>query len=80
MKQLKDYVRTYDNVIDGKFAKELINIFENNPSFHDRVERNTTPKFTQLNLTELSRENGDYSDVHQKLQNSFLKFINIYKT
>ena len=58
MKQLKDYVRTYDDAIDGKFAKELINIFENNPSFHDRVDRNATPKFTQLNLTELSRKNG----------------------
>ena len=30
MKQLKDYVRTYDDAIDGKFAKELINIFERN--------------------------------------------------
>ena len=34
MKQLKDYVRVYDDAIDTSLAKLLINVFENNEDSH----------------------------------------------
>ena len=79
MKQLKDYVRVYDDAIDTSLAKLLINVFENNEDSHQRFENDRRPLFTQMNLTQLYTQNkGQYdntmisehiSEVHYHLQN-----------
>ena len=76
MKQLKDYVRVYDDAIDTSLAKLLINIFENNADSHQRFENDRRPQFTQMNLTQLYTQNkGQYEQLHNDLQSTFLKFI-----
>ena len=81
MKQLKDYVRIYDDAIDTSLAKLLINVFENNPDSHQRFENDRRPQFTQMNLTQLYTQNkGQYEQLHNDLQSTFLKFITTYRT
>ena len=81
MKQLKDYVRVYDDAIDTSLAKLLINVFENNEDSHQRFENDRRPQFTQMNLTQLYTQNkGQYEQLHNDLQSTFLKFITTYRT
>ena len=85
MKQLKDYVRVYDEVIDKDLAKKCIDLFESNTDKHDRVEtENLKPQFTQLNFTQLYKESEEskiqHEPLHYLLQTAFMGCVNLYKT
>ena len=81
MRQLKDYVRTYDGVVTPSMAKELIKLYENNVDLHEKYDQNARPQFTQLNFTQLYQsDRGEYADLHGKLQKIFLNYIDVYKT
>ena len=73
MRQLKDYVRTYDGAVTPSMAKEIIKVYENNVDGHEKYDQNARPQFTQLNFTQLYQsDRGEYADLHGKLQKIFL--------
>lgn len=82
--KLNEYVRIYDDVIDERFCKDLINIFESNPDHQDPVNRQQTPKFTQFNFTEYAMKDGaaapkEDKQIHQRLSTTFLNMFQLYK-
>ncbi len=84
MKQLKEYVRVYDDVIDKDLAQKCIDVFESNPDKHDRRDDDLRPQFTQLNFTQLYKESEEskveHEPLHYLLQTAFIGGMNLYKT
>lgn len=69
MVRLDDLIRVYDNVLDSKTCKDLIEVFESNEDKQEKIDENKKPCFTQLNLTAISEQ---HKDLHSKLiQNTF---------
>ena len=81
--KLTDHIKIYDDVIDEQFCKELIDIFEYNPSCQEKVDREQTPQFTQFNFTEyaLNTDEATKTDkqIHQRLSNVFLNCFSLYR-
>ena len=49
-------VKIYDNIIPGAICKKLLDLFEKNEDYHEYINDNHCPCFTQLNLNELSQD------------------------
>lgn len=67
MDNLLDLIRIYDDALDHDVCSKVINIFEQLPEKHERIESDRKPNFTQLNLTSISKESNDLNDIHQHL-------------
>ncbi|NBV27499.1 2OG-Fe(II) oxygenase [bacterium] len=67
MVKLSDLIKVYDNSLEPKVCVELVNIFENLKELHERIENNKKPNFTQLNLTEVSKNDKKINSIHQLL-------------
>lgn len=65
MKNLIDYVKIYDDILDEKTCSNLIKAFEKNTQVHERYENHRSPQFTQLNITTHQLVFG--ADLHQTL-------------
>ena len=49
-------VKVYDNVIPSVTCKKLLDLFEKNTEYHEYIDYNGCPWFTQLNLNQLSQK------------------------
>ena len=49
-------VKIYDNIIPSVTCKKLLDLFEKNEDYHEYINDNHCPCFTQLNLNELSKD------------------------
>jgi prolyl 4-hydroxylase len=67
MVELSDLIKVYDNSLEPKVCVELVDIFENLQELHERIENNRKPNFTQLNLTEVSKNDEKINSIHQLL-------------
>ena len=48
-------VKVYDNIIPSVTCKKLLDLFEKNTEYHEYIDYNKCPCFTQLNLNQLSQ-------------------------
>jgi prolyl 4-hydroxylase len=67
MVELCDLIKVYDNCLDRETCDKLIHSFGNLEEFHEIIENNRKPNFTQLNLTQLSKTNEELNSLHQLL-------------
>jgi hypothetical protein len=83
-KKLTDLIKIYDDVVDEDACKHAIKIFENNKDYHERIEREDKPSFTQMNITSFTRDSEDYSakdkDLHNHFVNVFTTYAQLYCT
>ena len=63
---LKDYVKVYDNVLDKKYCKQIVQLFNENEHPHERFENNHRPQFTQVRMTKHYCEH----EAHQALMDA----------
>ena len=49
-------VKIYDNIIPSVTCKKLLDLFEKNTEYHEFIDYNSCPCFTQLNLNQLSQK------------------------
>lgn len=75
---LNDFIRVYDDVLDLKICNFLIDFFEENSNLHERVENNSRPNFTQLNLTENYNITEKVNAVHNYLISKVYEYKNKY--
>ena len=47
-------VKIYDNIIPSVTCKKLLDLFEKNTEYHEYIDYDGCPCFTQLNLNQLS--------------------------
>jgi len=67
MVELSDLIKVYENSLDEETCNKLIYNFEKLEDKQERVENDRKPNFTQINLTELSKENEELNNLHQLL-------------
>lgn len=82
MDRLLDLIWIKENSLEPEICKYLIDLFENRSELHEKYENDRKPNFTQLNLTEISKENDELSGVHThilkeviSLKKEYYKFI-----
>ena len=75
MKSLSDYVKVYDNVLSQSTCFEIINAFIGSSQFHESVDNNGRPRFTQLNYTKYLSKHNSFNAVI----NSFKQYIEVYQ-
>jgi len=76
--ELNDLIQVYDDVLDLSVCSTLINLFDNNPDKHERIENNRKPNFTQFNLTENCKMSEEINDLHNYLINLTLNYKKEY--
>lgn len=81
-KKLSDLIRVYDDVVDTDRCDSIIKMFDNHSDYHERIDREMRPNFTQMNITSFTRDTEDYSakdkDNHQFLVSVFTNYAALY--
>ena len=67
MVRLNDLVKIFPHTIKPKTCRKLIEIYEENKSSHERLDNDRRPNFTQLNFTNIHRNNREYANIHQSI-------------
>ena len=73
---LIDFCYVKDDSLSPDICDALVNMFHVNTQFHERLERNKAPNFTQLNFTAHIDMN---QDLHQKVIQKTFAALNDYK-
>ncbi|AIX17377.1 2OG-Fe(II) oxygenase [Synechococcus phage ACG-2014b] len=75
--ELKDYIRTYDDVVDYDFCQKVIEAF--NTSEFKYLDREQRPSFNELNISQKYLANDPkWMNLQNDLQNSFIDAIELY--
>jgi prolyl 4-hydroxylase len=77
MDRLYDLIQIYDDVLEPKFCQVLIEKFEKYSDYHERIENEKKPNFTQLNLTKLS-DIDELKPLHQYLIQKVVQYKEEY--
>lgn len=72
---LNDFVRVYDDALEEETCDFLIGFFDSNSDKHERIDEQSKPSFTQLNVTEHSKE---ISHIHNLLIAKTFEYRNDY--
>lgn len=82
MVTLNDLIKVYPDSLERDICEKLIEYFEVLSDKQERIENERKPNFTQLNLTQLSKENDELNFLHQHLikktfhhKNDYYQFI-----
>ena len=72
MAELDDLIQVYDNALEPEVCDFLIQFFDGQPQFHERLENDYKPNFTQVNVTENCKVSRDVDLIHNILiKNAF---------
>lgn len=64
---LNDFIHVYEDAIESQYCEKLVEYFEENKDSHERINQNKVPNFTQLNLTQHSKDNKEIDNLHSYL-------------
>jgi hypothetical protein len=78
MDRLIDLVKIYDNAIEKNVCDFLINVFDTLEDKHEKIENDRKPNFTQLNLTEISSDSDEISEIHNYLISKVFEYKKEY--
>ena len=80
-KKLTDFIKVYDDMITPELCKEIVELYENSPDYHDRIDRDYRPNFTQFNLTQFVNSGASTAQsklLHDNVTKIFLDVVNLY--
>lgn len=78
-KELKDYIKVYDGVLDGKKCRQIIRTFDLDLENQERIDRERRPTFTELNFTkQYLDKNPRWTGVQKLVQDVFINYTNQY--
>ena len=82
MVDLNDLIHVYDDALDSKVCDFLVATFDNSSEYHEILEQEGKPNFTQINLTKYSKDTDKLNKVHkdvikvvQKYQKEYYEFV-----
>jgi prolyl 4-hydroxylase len=67
MALLTDFIHVVDDSLGSDVCDFLVDLFDNNPNYQERVENNSKPNCFQMNLTSLRDLNETVNEVHNHL-------------
>lgn len=72
MVDLNDLIQVYENALDSDICDFLIELFDGQTQLHERLENDSRPNFTQVNLTENCEISRDVKLIHNEvIKNAF---------
>lgn len=78
MVELNDLIQIYDNSVEEYVCDYLIDFFEKSVDLQVKVENDKKPNFTELNLTENSKDNEEITNIHNYFIQKTFEYRNIY--
>jgi prolyl 4-hydroxylase len=80
MANLNNFIHVYEHALNQKQCESLIDIFENNQKYQERVQKNyNRPSFTQVNLTSnLGSLGDDVKSLHDSIVKTVIEYRDIY--
>jgi len=64
---LAGYVRVYEDLVPKGKCKEYVDFYEKFKMYHDKIENQGRPNFTQLNITVQSEKAKEFENVQKEL-------------
>jgi len=64
MVNLNDLIQVYENAFEPEVCDFLIQFFDSQTQLHERIENDSRPNFTQINLTENFKISSDVKLIH----------------
>lgn len=72
MVDLTDLIQVYENALEPEVCDFLVELFEGQKQLHERIENDSKPNFTQVNLTENCEISRDVKLIHNEIiKNAF---------
>lgn len=78
MVELSDLIQIYDNSVEEYVCDYLIDFFEKSTELQTKVENDRKPNFTEINLTENSKQNEDLTNIHNYFIKKTFEYRNKY--
>ena len=78
MASLNDLIQVYDNVLEENICDFLINVFDQLPDKHEKIDNDLKPSFTQFNLTEYSKISDELNEVHNHVIRKTFEYRDMY--
>jgi hypothetical protein len=75
MVALNEFIQIHDNAIDGDVCDFLIELFEQNPSYH---ETEKSQYYSQFNLTDVRELSEEVNKIHNQLIRDVYKYRDEY--
>ena len=61
---LNSFIHKYENVLEPKICKFLIDVFDKNEDKHEKINNNRKPNITQFNLTQNIKLSEEITNIH----------------
>jgi hypothetical protein len=78
MDKLVDLIWVREKELEDEICSYLIDFFEKREDLHEKFENDRKPNFTQINLTEVSEENEEISQVHTHILKKIISLKHEY--
>jgi len=78
MVELNDFIQIYDDSVEGYVCDYLVDFFEKSSSIQVKVENDRKPNFTEVNLTENSKQTEEITNIHNYFIQKTFEYRNIY--
>ena len=78
MVNLNDLIKTYDNALSPEMCNILIELYETNPTYHEKQEINGNPLFTQFNFTDALNYSKDVEALHRHVMLEIHRYMYDY--
>jgi prolyl 4-hydroxylase len=74
MINLNDLIQIHDDVLDPELCSRFIQTFDDNTEYHEVIDNDKKPSFTQLNITELSKNSESTNSIHKLILSKTLEY------
>ncbi len=76
---LKDFIKTYDGLMEPRFCQRVIDNFEKKEENQERVDRERRPTFTELNISkQYQKKDPDWIPAQVQMQEKFIECVERY--
>ena len=76
---LKDFIKTYDGLMEPRFCQRLIDNFEKKEENQERIDREKRPTFTELNISkQYQKKDPDWIPAQVQIQEKFIECVERY--
>lgn len=76
--ELNELIKVYDNALSHEVCCGLVDFFEENSKYQERIENQKKPNFTQINITDIPNKTIQLENLHNYLVKCITHFSKLY--
>ncbi len=78
MVDLADLIHVHPNSLEDQVCDYLVNYFEENINYQERIDNSGLPNFTQINLTEVHQSDETVENIHNYIVQKVIYYRDLY--